>query len=65
VKGYTGKCDEAIARRGIEWTRAHFRWKGIAIERPRIAAKGNRVFHQSDVHQGRLKCPLMAHSGAN
>lgn len=44
MKGYTGKCDEATARRGIEWTRAHLRWKGIAIERARIAAKGNRYF---------------------
>jgi hypothetical protein len=43
VKG-SGKCDEATARRGIEWTRAHFCWKGIAIERARIAAKGNGYF---------------------
>jgi hypothetical protein len=33
VEGYIGKCDEAPARRGIEWMRAHYRWKG---ETPRF-----------------------------
>jgi hypothetical protein len=33
VEGYTGKCDEAAARRGMEWMREHYRRKG---ETPRF-----------------------------
>jgi hypothetical protein len=33
VEGYTGRCDEPAARRGIEWMRAHYRRKG---ETPRF-----------------------------
>jgi hypothetical protein len=30
VEGYTGRCDETAARRGIEWMRAQYRARGEA-----------------------------------
>jgi hypothetical protein len=33
VEGYTGRCDETAARRGMEWMREHYRRKG---ETPRF-----------------------------
>jgi hypothetical protein len=34
VLGFTGRCDETAARRGMEWMREHYRAKG---ETPRFA----------------------------
>lgn len=28
LEGYAGRCDETAARRGMEWMREHYRWKG-------------------------------------
>ena len=33
VEGYTGRCDETAARRGMEWMREHYRAEG---ETPRF-----------------------------
>jgi hypothetical protein len=28
VEGFTGRCDETAARRGMEWMREHYRREG-------------------------------------
>jgi hypothetical protein len=30
VLGFTGRCDETAARRGMEWMRKHYRAKALA-----------------------------------